>query len=303
MATFFKLLVASANNTGSFRAWVSASEDAFNRFGWINTNASGTINWQTVNPPNGAAQTRGYSVWQFNDSFQSTAPVFIKIEYGSSDNANRFRYGISVGQYHNGSGTLFSSSSRLLVQTPNDDFTTSMSFAYSGDAGRGIIVQGFNYAGTALSTCVWGIERGRDLQGNITPDSLFVYSLGPNTTFTLGLALYSYATSSTRFTEILPSSVGWIPFFFVDDTFTNNLNGETLVRMDSAPAAFLNYNIRGYGLPIGVMAVKRNTADTGSGDLITVYPYGRQTTYLNLGNTFATQQLSINEFVLFVQWE
>jgi hypothetical protein len=89
----------------AFRAWGSDLSGKFAAAGLIKTGDSGQINWTTVPRPASSA-FGGYEVWRFNDSLQSAAPVFLKIEYGSSSNQGTPALRVTLGTGSNGAGTL-----------------------------------------------------------------------------------------------------------------------------------------------------------------------------------------------------
>lgn len=95
--------VSHADDAG-FRAWgleLSTELDAF----LPKTADTGQINWSTVTRPatNTAA---GYEIRRFNDSLQATAPIFIKLEYGTFNSAMIPSIWLTVGTGTNGAGTL-----------------------------------------------------------------------------------------------------------------------------------------------------------------------------------------------------
>lgn len=296
MATFIDGLTFTANDTGSFRAWVSGTEAALNRIGWINVAASGTIDYTTVNPANSSAQIRGYSVWRFNDAFQADAPVFVKIDYGAGAAVSRMQYGIQAGRNHDGNGTLFNATTRV-TSYPVFNSLATQSFGYSGDAGRIAVITALQFGEAA-----WGVERGRNANGTPSADQLYVWSIGPLSSTSDVSALYSYATQSLRPGTITSQSAGYVPLLLLDEqSFGSNI--DSIISLDSAPAALLNFNIRGIGSPTGLVALKRGTTSTGSLNTIVLYPYEQATTYMNVGNGYAVQGLSAGKFSVLIRWE
>jgi hypothetical protein len=90
----------------TFRAWGSAISAALAAIGWVKITTGTSINWASVTQPTVANSSKGYEVWRMNDALQSTAPVFMKIEYGSGEAAAYPAVWITYGTAQNGSGTL-----------------------------------------------------------------------------------------------------------------------------------------------------------------------------------------------------
>jgi len=88
-----------------FRAWGSELSSKFLAAGLTQTADTGQVNWVTVLRP--AINTDGgYEVWRFNDTQQATAPIFIKVFYGTAGTATFPRIRIQVGTASNGTGTV-----------------------------------------------------------------------------------------------------------------------------------------------------------------------------------------------------
>lgn len=96
--------VAHASDT-DFRAWGSELSGKLAAAGLVQTADTGQINWSTVTRPS-TNTAGGYEIWRFNDSLQGTAPILIKIEYGTGSNATYPQIWATVGSGSNGAGTL-----------------------------------------------------------------------------------------------------------------------------------------------------------------------------------------------------
>lgn len=93
------------SNDATFRSWGSNLAGNIGTAGMVKTADTGQINWVTVTRP--AVNTYGgYEIWRFDDSLQATSPVFVKIEYGTSNNAANPAIRVSIGSGTNGAGTL-----------------------------------------------------------------------------------------------------------------------------------------------------------------------------------------------------
>lgn len=101
--------VSSFTTDAKFRTWGAAVKALLAAGGLVQTADTGQIDWTTVTKPIAVTTTAGYEIWRFNDTLQSTTPIFIKISYGSqsvaSGNGPGFT-GVMVGTGSNGTGTI-----------------------------------------------------------------------------------------------------------------------------------------------------------------------------------------------------
>lgn len=102
--------VIEHSSNATFRAWGSALAAALAAVGLTQTADTGQINWTTVTRP-GVNTAAGYEIWRFNDTLQGTAPIFLKIEYGTGSGASTPQAWLTVGTGSNGSGTITGQSS------------------------------------------------------------------------------------------------------------------------------------------------------------------------------------------------
>lgn len=94
-----------SDSDATFREWGLEMSTQLAAVGLVQTADTGQVNWTTVTRP--AANTLGgYEIWRFNDALQSTAPIFMRVEYrsGSTNQVPKIR--ITVGTGSNGSGTI-----------------------------------------------------------------------------------------------------------------------------------------------------------------------------------------------------
>lgn len=96
--------IAHTNDT-DFRAWGSELSAKLAAAGLVKTADTGQINWSTVTRPS-TNTAGGYEIWRFDDALQGTAPIIIKIEYGTGSNAAYPQIWATVGTGSNGAGTL-----------------------------------------------------------------------------------------------------------------------------------------------------------------------------------------------------
>ncbi len=116
MTTQTWVSAVSHANDADFRAWGSELSGKFAAAGLVKHTDTGQINWTTVTRP--AANTAGgYEIWRFDDPLQATAPIFLKMEYGTGSAAANPQCWITVGTGSNGSGTLTGQTSTQTIWT------------------------------------------------------------------------------------------------------------------------------------------------------------------------------------------
>jgi len=157
-----------------FQAWVTAISTGFQAL-FTKVTQAGEINLSTVSKPSSADTSQGFEVYRFNDSLQATAPLYFKIEYGSSSTAVTPSCWLTVGKGADGSGTLTSillDRQQVFIMYSNSASFYN-SYIGSGD-GSCLIFSLFPSApgvGGQGSYCV--VERSRDGSGNPTAAGVF----------------------------------------------------------------------------------------------------------------------------------
>lgn len=209
-----------ANNTTNFREFVTRMTDVFALAGWVNTNASGSINPATVNAV-GNNTIAGYQVWRFNDTLHNNGyPVFIKVEYGSAAGsafAINYQAGLwlSAGFRHDGTASISVTGVDGVGSTPRStgvlilgDQTVRRTIRFcciSGSDAAAIIGEETGNGAVAFS-----VERTKDANGNSTNEGVVVSYM--NNAWIEGSRsshmLYSYNTSS--FTPVVETSPNYI---------------------------------------------------------------------------------------------
>ncbi len=205
---------ASVQTTDAeFRAWGSALSTALAAVGLVKTADTGQIDWTTVAKPTATNTAAGYEVWRFADTLQSTAPIFIKIEYGTGSTAAYPQIWVTVGQSSNGSGTIGSvMADRAALASLINSATTYPCYVSSGDGSMLAIVMWAG--GTALAPVIV-IDRSRDSTGAPSADGIIATStqtagvLSTSSaigTYTRGMRAASYSTLATT-VGLIPVSV------------------------------------------------------------------------------------------------
>lgn len=108
MTAYMSNIRFNNNSNTLIKAWGSAINAGLSAVGLVQTTDTGQINWSTTTvTATTTNQTLGYEVWRFNDSLQSTAPVFIRLAYGTTPNGATYcALTMSVGTGVDGAGNL-----------------------------------------------------------------------------------------------------------------------------------------------------------------------------------------------------
>jgi len=116
-------------NDAGFQAWGLDLQTNLALSGLVQTSDTGQVNWATATRP-GVDSTPYYSIWRFNDTLQATAPIFIRLEFGTGATTNRPRFRVQVGTGTNGAGTLTGTTSTIRSATANQLIASTVT-AYS----------------------------------------------------------------------------------------------------------------------------------------------------------------------------
>jgi hypothetical protein len=222
------LTLAPTNNTdANFRLWGSGISTALAAAGLVQTSDTGQINWTTVVKPTTSTQSRGYEMWRFADSLQSTRPVFVRLDYGSSAVTNTPGVYVSTGTATDGAGLLTSASTlpNTTLWSPgnpaapfsisttgvvfygagNDYSTATLNNLYVASDTSSLLLAGwYNAAGSSYPAQSGGllvVERTRDQDGAANGDGVILIKTyagaGPTTAITtLGRAYSFYGATA-----------------------------------------------------------------------------------------------------------
>lgn len=93
------------DSDATFREWGLEFSTKLQAAGLTLTADTGQINWTTVTRP-GVNTEAGFEMYRFNDTQQSTSPIFIRFGYGTGNGTTTPRLQMTVGTGSNGSGTI-----------------------------------------------------------------------------------------------------------------------------------------------------------------------------------------------------
>lgn len=117
--------VSMASNA-AFQAWVAEIVTMlFTTLGVTQTADTGQINPATVTIPGTTQTSAGYVIGRFNDTAQSTSPIFFKLEFGTGSTTTIPALWITISTGSNGSGTLNGTVGTRVAAGPNQLSITS----------------------------------------------------------------------------------------------------------------------------------------------------------------------------------
>jgi len=176
-------VLASNSTDANFIAWGKNLSDALEALGVTKTADTGQIDWATVLKPTANNQVMGYEIRQFTDALQATAPVLIKMEYGSSASGSAGicpGIKITVGSASDGAGALTGSTSSIFsLFCTSSDSTINYPSYVSSDGGR--INLALWISETASLPLAFWVERLKDSSGNPTADGVNICYIGSAT--------------------------------------------------------------------------------------------------------------------------
>lgn len=171
MATALVSLKIYSANDAEFRAWgsgISAQLSAC--FGWVQCADTGQIDWVTVLRPGLGNTKAGYEIWRFDDPLQATAPVFLRIDFGTGSNVTNARIWFTIGTGTDGAGTVDAGGIGP-EYVGNASHNAVGSCYFCGDKGRGVFATDATYPS---GTMFFSIERTKDANGADTADGVLV---------------------------------------------------------------------------------------------------------------------------------
>lgn len=165
MATSTANCVAQASTTGTIRPHVAFVEALLTAAGWVQTADTGQTASASFPAATGTLTVAGYQIWRMNDALQGTAPVFVKIEFGSGSVTNSLGMWFTIGTGSNGTGTITGiiGGNRFSVASQGQSATLFPCYG-SGSTSRLSALHCYTTA-TVQVSMAWGIERTKDAAG------------------------------------------------------------------------------------------------------------------------------------------
>lgn len=193
---------ADHTTDAGFRAWGSELSAKLQAAGLVQTADTGQINWTTVTRPGSVNNAAGYEIYRFDDALQATAPLYIKLEYGTGNVADRPCIWVSVGTGTNGAGTLTGSVSNRnttsFFNTPGNDGVSRPSYLCVKDGFVGLAWKyGLSTSYSDLKFYLFfAVARTVDDSGAETGDGFTIFRRNQSTTATGGTQVESVSYSA-----------------------------------------------------------------------------------------------------------
>jgi hypothetical protein len=291
MATYTDTtLPSNLTNDADFRSWGSKIAAGIASVGLVQTADTGQINWTTVTKPTLANTSAGYEIYRFNDTLQATAPVFIKVEYGTGASAAIFSLWITVGNLTNGAGSFTGAyvSARRQIAAQSTSASSSTLWV-SGSTNRLSLFTGLA-ATTNFSTLVV-IERTHDAAGADTNDGVYVLT---GSVATSQLQQIIPFPKNNNYPPVPAAALGGIVYPGLGSV--SSFGGDVAV---SPPMAFL-------GKPyyfLGVLA--HINADIGAGGTFIVSLLGSNHTFISMAGMSNNSGVngSTSSHAISLRWE
>jgi hypothetical protein len=285
MATQAMSAVALQHTTDAeFRLWAGYIHNTFLLTScWVQTSDTGQINLTTVTRPTVANTKQGYGVYRMNDTLQSTAPCFVRIDYGSGGVAANPGIWITIGTGSDGAGNI--TTKRMdgggnAATTCSVQANATVRNSYGSAAPNRITV--LVGVGTSQVSMGFGIERTKDSSGADTATGLLVASYcNQSPTRPLGLSGTSAINQSNGNILYYMPWAGTLPPYET---------GWQYIIANSNPSVFSSDVGLGVPIPLGTIAKQPGTnflvcksSDFALESSVAVTMYGASITYLRTG--------------------
>lgn len=235
--------LTAGTNTPMFREFISTWTGMFSASGWIDTNASGSVDPTTIDAPSATNTHPAYQVWRFDDDLHHNGyPVYVKIEYGVESTIRTPSIMVSSGFWHNGSGSICPSAlgvgctPRIQATIDASGFNNTVQYTH-----RMCCISGSDLVALiadpaidqSTRTSMFAVERIKDAGGNSTAEGVVVQTtlLGGSVGFRQTYFEYGpNSASQTPPTETIPNYI----LARASGVYNNDLTVGLLIPMLSA---------------------------------------------------------------------
>lgn len=267
MAAFFSTaLIPESTSQTSFVAWATWLDNVFISGGWVNTADTGQTLPSALIAVTSSNQSRGYRVYRMDDALQSTAPVFVKLEFGSGNSTSNPSIWLTIGTGSNGTGGITGIIANRL-QISSGGAATYETYSFASAASNRIAVCPFVFS-SFFFNFYFSIERTKNVSGADTGDGLL-------------LATIDNGASPSINTRYLPFASAAPP---ADRTFRAFLPSTAPSQMSlNVPIGLVNY-YNGTPQQPGLNNVVVNSTDFADYARFSINLYGASHTYQHLGS-------------------
>lgn len=260
MATHASTGTYTNNSDAAFRAWTTDVHNALIAAGFVQTADTGQIAFASVLKPTAVNTIAGYAMYRFADALQSTAPIFIKIEFGMGATLDTtIGWRITVGTQTDGAGVVGGVNVVTpLVSQPVSNYPGVNNNWACHTAGAGWIV--FDYeSGTYGCVLGFAVFRTQDDAGALSGEGATVYFRAASTSAGTASALRFVTTAG-----VLVNQGSAIPALFphamtdykvgVDVQFFPHWTVAPRVRLNPFAFAYVDTDLT-HGSPITTTAI------------------------------------------------
>lgn len=259
------------STTPLWRAWVSFIDSMLTTGGWVNTTDTGQLTISTSTPAAGTNTKVGYRVYHMGDTLQATAPVFMRVDYGSGSAINTPSFWITLGTGSDGAGNITTVTfGPAQVQASTNGANACDSYG-SADTNRLQLLM-FVRSG-ANDLLIFSIERSKDSTGADTADGLML--------------AYNNVSNGVQTMQYVVRAGGGQPTGESGLSIVlSNISGTT--GFGSNVGVALGQWFKGFAQQPGLGIIAVNSADYVAEAPITMSVYGTSHTF-QLGNSAANQ--------------
>lgn len=297
MATQSYTTSISHSTTTNFRIWGLALSDALTTVGFVKTADTGQIDWVTVNRP--AVNTSGgYEIRILNDSLHATAPIYVKIEYGTGIVSSFPNLWLTFGTGSNGSGTITDIFYARTAQYNCNNYPLDSTVLAKQthicmvDGFFGMIFKAENTS-TLYPNAGLIIHRTQDSSGSPTTEGVVIYT--PNAGYNPDYQSYNFSTGYSFFSQFGQVYGGSFGANFPGNLWTA---GTISAGVPGDYQLARHYCAMPLVQPLGMIVSSSNGDTITLGTQFTATVLGTSRNYISLG------QNSIDQFSTFCMvWE
>ncbi len=181
---------AVTTTSAAYRTWGLAVSAALVSAGLVKVTQTGQIDWTTATAPT-LLNTAGFEVFRFDDTLQSTAPIYLKVGYYGANSSNSTPLlTLQMGTGVNGSGTLTGtvttnqytgwSGSYTSISQPTPTNTAQV-IRMCSKPGYFMAIANTNVSSTYAIPFGFCVSRTVDDAGAPTAAGAYLWMLGPQT--------------------------------------------------------------------------------------------------------------------------
>lgn len=271
MATFTDLtLVADVSTDARFRNICTFIDVGLRTTsGWTKTTCTGEADPTTIAHPTVANTKQGFRVYAMADSLQATAPIYMRVDWGSGGAAATFAMWVTLGTGVNtGTGAITGVAFGPIQFGGNTNSTGAVKSYGSGSTNRFCIA-----LFTTTSNVGWmcfGVERTKNSNGVDTSDGLLI--LGQSTTGGGGVADFSQYANFVSLGSQPAQETAWtyVLSHVNPSTFSSNVGVSLVIQFAGA------------AVQPGMNFIVTRSSDFAAGATVTVTVYGASRTYQHL---------------------